>query len=166
MQIVDNHKTLFKTLEHLDKSCLVVNGKSETEIVSGQAAVRALLLLAEGEKIRITVSEQVITEVERNIARKAPKALLFSRELIRVANIQIVRDPQPEDVLLHLDWISHASVVSILVAAASSRVKFFTTLNSRDFLVDPQVVNRSGLRISMPGDAFTRVRKQLSKKIE
>ena len=49
-------------------------------IVSAQGAARVLLLLAEDEKILITVSEQVIAEVERNIARKAPKALQFARE--------------------------------------------------------------------------------------
>ncbi len=62
-------------------------------IVSAQGAARALLLLAEDEKILITVSEQVIAEVERNIARKAPKAVPFARELILRANIRILRDP-------------------------------------------------------------------------
>ena len=62
-------------------------------IVSAQGAARALLLLAEDEKILITVSEQVIAEVERNIARKAPKAVPLARELILRANIRILRDP-------------------------------------------------------------------------
>ena len=68
-------------------------------IVSAQGAARALLLLAEDEKIQITVSEQVIAEVERNIARKAPKAVPFARELILRANIRILRDPSIEEVL-------------------------------------------------------------------
>lgn len=135
-------------------------------IVSTQGAARAILLLAEDEKIRITVSEQVITEVERNIARKVPKALPFTRELILLANIRIVRDPQLEEVLLHQDWISHVSDVSILVAAVRARVDFLATLNTKHFLEDPQVANRSGLRIGTPGDALAWARKQLSKTAE
>ncbi len=135
-------------------------------IVSTQGAARAILLLAEDEKIRITVSEQVITEVERNIARKVPKALSFTRELILLANIRIVRDPQLEEVLMHQDWISHVSDVSILVAAVRARVDFLATLNTKHFLEDPQVANRSGLRIGTPGDALAWVRKQLSKTAE
>jgi predicted nucleic acid-binding protein len=72
-------------------------------IVSAQGAVRALLLLAEDEKILISVSEQVIAEVERNIARKAPKAVPFARELILRANIRILRDPQLTEILEHQD---------------------------------------------------------------
>jgi len=132
-------------------------------IVSTQGAARAILLLAEDEKVQIIVSEQVITEVERNIARKVPKALPYARALILAGNIRIVRDPQLEEVLLHQDWISHAADMSILIAAASSRVDFLATLNIKHFLEDPQVANRSGLRIGTPGDALAWVRKQLSK---
>ena len=121
------------------------------------------MLLAEDEKVQIIVSEQVITEVERNIARKVPKALPYARALILAANIRIVRDPHLEEVLQHQDWVSHAADVSILVAAVSSRVDFLATLNTKHFLEDPQVANRSGLRIGTPGDALAWVRKQLSK---
>lgn len=132
-------------------------------IVSTQGAARVILLLAEDEKVQITVSEQVITEVECNIARKVPKALPYTRELILAANIRIVRDPQLEEVLLHQDWICHAADVSILVAAVCSRVDFLATLNTKHFLEDPQVAHRNGLCIGTPGDALVWVREQLSK---
>ena len=135
-------------------------------IVSAQEAARAILLLAEDTKIQITVSEQVITEVERNIARKVPHALPYTRELILAANIRIVRDPQQEEDFLHLDWISHAADVSILVAAVRSRVDFLATLNTKHFLENPQVAQRSGLRIGTPGDALAWVREQMSKTVE
>lgn len=135
-------------------------------IVSALGAARALLLLAEDEKILVTVSEQVVTEVERNIARKAPMALPFARELILSAKIRIVRDPQLEDVLSHQDWIAHAADVPILVAAVRSRADFLATLNTRHFMDDPDVARRSGLRIGTPGDALAWVREQLSKTVE
>ncbi len=132
-------------------------------IVSAQGAARALLLLAEDEKIVICVSEQVIAEVERNIARKAPKALPFARELILRANILILHDPQITEILEHQDWISHPADVPILVAASYARVDFLATLNTKHFIDNPEVSSQSGLRIGTPGDALAWVREQLSK---
>ena len=130
-------------------------------IASATGASRALLLLAEDEKIIISVSEQVITEVERNIAHKVPKALPFSREMILRANIRILRDPPIEVILLHLDWISHQSDVPILVAASIARVDFLTTLNTKHFF-DPEVSRWSGVRIGTPANALAWVREQWS----
>jgi len=132
-------------------------------IVSTQGASRALLLLAEDKKILITVSEQVIAEVERNIARKAPKAVPFARELILRANIRILRDPHVEEVLQRQDWMSHPADVPILVAAVLARVDYLVTLNTKHFIDDPEVSRRCGLRIGTPGDALAWVRDQLSK---
>ncbi len=131
-------------------------------IVSAQGAARVLLLLAEDEKILITVSEQVIAEVERNIARKAPKALQFAREVILQSKIRIVRDPKAEEVQNCQDWISHLADVPILVAAAHANVDFLVTLNTKHFIDDPEVSRRSGLRIGTPGDALKWVREQIS----
>jgi predicted nucleic acid-binding protein len=132
-------------------------------VVSSQGAARALLLLSEDGKINITVSEQVIAEVERNIARKASKVLPFTREMILRANILIVRDPQAEEVRQHQDWISHPADVPILVAATLARVDFLVTLNTHHFIADREVSRRSGLRIGTPGDALAWVRELLSK---
>lgn len=132
-------------------------------IVSAQGAARALLLLAEDEKILISVSEQVIAEVERNIARKAPKAVPFARELILAANIRILRDPQMNEIHAHQDWIHHPADLPILVAAARARVDFLATLNTKHFIDDPDVACRSGLRIGTPGDALAWVREQFAK---
>lgn len=130
-------------------------------IISAQGAARVLLLLAEDQKIKIIVSEQVIVEVERNIARKAPKAVPFAREFIRTANIRIVRDPHVDLVRQHQHWINHPADVPILVAAVNAQVDFLVTLNTRHFIDDPQVARRSGLRIGTPGDALVWVRGRL-----
>ena len=135
-------------------------------IVSNEGAARAILLLSEDEKLQITVSEQVISEVERNIERKVPNALPYARQLILAAKIRIVRDPQLQEVLLHQDWISHKADVPILVAAVRSGVEFLATLNTKHFIDDPKVAIQSGLRIGTPGDALAWVREQLSKAVE
>ena len=129
-------------------------------IISAKGAARALLLLAEDKKMVITVSEQVIAEVERNLARKAASALPYAREMIRQAGIQIVQDPSLPDVHACREWISHPSEIPILVAAVHARTDFLVTLNTRHFIDDPEVSRRSGLRIGTPGDALAWIRDQ------
>jgi predicted nucleic acid-binding protein len=140
----------------LDSSALMAG------IISAQGAARALLLLGEDGKIVLTVSEQVIVEVERNIALKLPRLLPYAREMILDANVRILDDPSPEEVRKHLDWISHAADVPILVVAARARVDFLVTLNTRHFSEDKNVSQPSGLRIGTPGDGLVWVRQQLS----
>ncbi len=141
----------------LDSSALIAG------IVSGEGAARVLLLLGEDEKIVLSVSEQVIWEVERNLARKLPRVLPFAREMILSAHVRIVRNPSPEDVQSCLDWISHAAGVPILVAARQARVDFLATLNTRRFLNGPEVARKSELCVGTPGDALAWVRERLGK---
>jgi predicted nucleic acid-binding protein len=122
-----------------------------------------LLLLGEDEKVILTVSEQVIAEVERNIALKVPRLLLDAREMILRSNVRILKDLSPVEVRKHLDWVGHAADVPILVVAARAKVDFLVTLNTRHFIEDAQVSRRSGLRIGTPGDALVWVREQLGK---
>ena len=132
-------------------------------IISDTGAARALLLLAEDQRIIISVSEQVIVEVERNIAKKIPKILQLAREMIRASNVIIYKDPSKEEIREHLNWISHQADVPILVSAAKAKVDFLVTLNTKHFLEDPQVTFHSGLRIGTPGDALSFVRNRMSK---
>lgn len=141
-----------KPLLFLDSSALIAG------IVSAQGAARVLLLLAEDEKVDLLVSEQVIAEVERNIARKMPRFLPLVREMILHAKVQILRDPGPAEVQARMNWIGHAADVPVLVAAAEANVDFLATLNKRHFLDDSNVMKRSGLRIGTPGDALVWVR--------
>ena len=150
----------------LDSSALIAG------IVSPKGAARALLLLGEAEKLMLILSEQVIAEVERNIARKVPQALCFAREMILRAKVHMVSDPSPEEVYLHRHWISHHADVPILVAAYQAKAVFLrgksavrfsaVTLDSRHFLEDAAVAERSGLRLGTPGDALAWVREQLA----
>lgn len=139
----------------LDSSALMAG------IISSQGASRVLLLLSENHKIKLTVSEQVIAEVERNIARKIPKILTFAREMILHSQIMVVRDPSKVDINRHLDWISHPADVPILVAAVNAHTEYLVTLNSKHFTDDPQVSLLSGLLIGTPGDALKWIRERM-----
>jgi len=106
-------------------------------VLSSTGAARALLLLAEASQITITVSEQVIVETERALARKAPGALPYYREALRASGLQIVRDPPAADVHAHHSIIAHPADVPIVVAAMRAGVDYLVTLNRRHFLDDP-----------------------------
>lgn len=130
-------------------------------IVSATGAARALLLLGEVDQISILISEQVVTETERALVRKAPAALQNLRQAILASKAQIARDPAREEVQVNLDLISHAADVPILLAAIQAKVDYLVTLNRVHFLDDPGVAQRSGLRIGTPGDALTWLRQEL-----
>jgi predicted nucleic acid-binding protein len=131
-------------------------------VVSPSGAARALLLLAEAGVITTTISEQVIAETERALARKVPHALSYYREALRRAGVRIVHDPSVEEVQAHRNLISHPADVPIVLAAMKTRADYLVTLNRRHFIDDPEVAARSGLRIGTPGDALAWVRAQLS----
>ena len=131
-------------------------------IVSASGASRALLLLAEAGQIAVTVSEQVLTETERAVARKIPRALPDFREALRATDLRIIRDPSPEAIEGYADIIAHRADVPIVVAAMQSKTDYLVTLNRRHFIDDPSVAGRSKLRIGTPGDALAWVRQYLA----
>lgn len=133
-----------------------------TGIASAKGAARALLLLAETGHITVTISEQVVAETERAIARKVPQALIDLRQAILASKAQIVRDPSPEDVKANLHLRSDPTDVPIVLAAMMAKVDYLVTLNRKHFIDDPDVAVRTGLRIGTPGDALDWVRGQIS----
>jgi predicted nucleic acid-binding protein len=139
----------------LDSSALIAG------IVSTKGAARALLLLAESGLVTVTISEQVLAETERAIARKVPHALSDLRQAILASQARIVRDPAPEEVKAHPDLISHPADVPIVLAAMQAKVDYLVTLNRKHFIDDPSVAEKSGLRIGTPGDALSWLRGQI-----
>jgi len=137
-----------------DSSALVAG------VISPTGAARALLVLAEAGLISIVLSDQVIVETERVIARKAPRSLNYYRRSARAAVDRIIRAPSLEAVEKHHTIIRHQADVPIVVAAMQEDVDYLVTLNRRHFIDDPKVAERSGLRIGTPGDALNWLRHQ------
>ena len=130
-------------------------------IASRTGGARALLDYAEAGILTILVSEQVIAETERTIARKLPGYISVARQMIRSADVRVLRDPQPGDIAPYQGFIAHTADLPILVAAIKAQVGFLVTLNRRHFLDDPDVARKSNLRIGAPGDALAWLRAQI-----
>ena len=139
----------------LDSSALVAGA------ISSAGAARAILLLGEFGDIVITISELVVVESERVVARKSPRSLDDLRNLIKISRVKIVRNPLPKDSRSNLYLIKDPADVPILLVAMRAGVDFLVTHNRKHFLDDPKVAENSGLRIGTPGVALAWLRENL-----
>lgn len=142
----------------LDSSALI------SGIISADGAARVILLLAEVGQIELIITEQVVAETERTIARKASSAVNDYRRAIRASKVRILRNPGVEEVQSNLHLIAHAADVPILLAAMQAKVDFWVTLNRKHFIDDPRVAEQAGIRIGTPGDALSWFRTEISTK--
>jgi predicted nucleic acid-binding protein len=139
----------------LDSSALIAGAISES------GAAHVLLNLGESRDILLTVSELVILESERSMAKKAPSNLNDLRSLIKSSNLRIVDNPSREEVEANLYLINDPYDVPVLLAAMKAKVDYLATHNRKHFLDDPTVSEKSGLRIGTPGDVLAWLRENL-----
>ncbi len=139
----------------LDSSALIAG------VLSSTGAARALLVLSENDNLDLYINEHVILECERSLARKVPEALPEFRNTIRNARLKILENPIPEEVQNNLYLISDPQDVAILLSALACKTDFLVTHNRKHFLDDPQVSEKTGLRIGTPGDALEWLREQM-----
>ena len=140
----------------LDSSALIAGAISES------GAAHVLLQLGESEDVLLTISEMVIVESERSIAKKSPRNLNDLRSLIKTSRLKIVGDPSKKEVEANLYLIDDPNDVPILLAAMKAKVDYLATHNRRHFLDDPKVAERSGLKIGTPGDVLAWIRENLN----
>lgn len=140
----------------LDSSALIAGVISET------GAAHVLLQLGETEDILLTISEMVLVESERSIARKSPRNLNDLRRLFKTANLRIVDDPSKKEVEANLYLIEDPNDVPILLAAMKAKVDYLATHNRKHFLDDPKVSERAGIKIGTPGDVLAWIRENLN----
>lgn len=135
----------------LDASVLFAAAASAT------GASRAIIVLAEIGLIKVIVSPQVLEEAERNLSRKAPRALPFYRQVIASLDIGIVGEPTPDKVAECAEVIE-AKDAPILAVAMEAKPDRLVTLNTKDFVV-PEVIAFSRLTIQTPGEFVQEIRR-------
>lgn len=128
----------------LDSSVLI------SGMASPSGASRAILTLADAELITLVVSEQVLTESERDLREKLPWALAYYQRVISMAVLEIEPDPSLEEIET-ARRIIHPKDAPILAAAMAAQVDYLVTLDREHFLDDPEVARQAGLRIGLPG---------------
>ena len=139
----------------LDSSALIAGILSET------GAAHVLLQLGESEYVELTVSEWVVDETIRSVARKTPDILDEVDKTITKSKIKIVADPSNDEVRANFYLMEDPYDVPILLAAMKASVDYLATHDRKHFLDDPKVAESSGLRIGTPGDALAWLRENL-----
>jgi len=140
----------------LDSSALIAG------IISETGAAHVLLQLGETKDILLTVSEMVIDETRRSIAKKSPDNLNDVQKEITRAGIKIIPDPSKKEIRANLYLMDDPNDVPILLAAMKSKVDYLATHDRKHFLDDPKVSERSGLKIGTPGDVLAWIRENLN----
>jgi len=133
-------------------------------VISASGAARVLLVMSENGDIDLIISDQVITETERSLTRKAPQALPEYRDTMKDANIRVIRNPSMNEVQENLHLIADKDDVPILLAAIKEKVDYLATHNRKHFLDDPQVAEKAGFKIGSPGDVLGWIRENLQQK--
>ena len=139
----------------LDSSAVI------TGIISSSGAARVLLVMSENGQIETFISEHVIVESERSLARKVPTALPEFRQTIKDARPKIIQNPTQKEIEKNLYLIADPEDVPILLAAMKAHVDYLATHNRKHFIDDPKVAERSGIRIGTPGDVLAWIRENL-----
>lgn len=135
----------------LDSSVLLAALWSET---GGSAKI---LALCEAKMVEGYISNTVIEEVQRVLARKAPEILPIFKKLLKVTQLKIVHDVTPHRIEQAKKWIKDPNDAPILAAAKKERVDALITLDLKDFIRDPNVSLKSGLKIYTPGDFLNQI---------
>jgi hypothetical protein len=123
---------------------------------SEHGASLVLLRMAEITLLDARTSQQVITEVERNLAAKLPQAIPAMR-LIVSRCLEIVPDPVPHTIQLYRGLAHHADL-PILVAALETGCSWLLTFNTRHYSPGHPDVD-----VLTPGDFLLRVRDLLAR---
>lgn len=140
-----------KTKVFVDSDVLFAGSAAPSE--SGASLV--VLRMAEITLIEAYASQQVLAEVERNLAAKLPNALPAFR-LIAARSLHITPDPSPAEVQV-CAGLAETSDLPILVAALQAGCPWLVTFNLRHYRPGhPNVMALS------PGDFLLRVRDLLA----
>ena len=119
------------------------------------SASLVILRMAEITLVKAITSQQVITEVERNLEQKFPAALVTFRMLVSRC-LQVLPDPTLQEVDT-LTGLADPKDLPILAAAVKHNCQYLTTYNTKHFQPGTPT-----LTVLPPGDLVQRIRYLLS----
>jgi len=140
----------------LDSSAVIAG------VISSAGAARVLLVMSENGQTETFISEQVIVESERSIARKVPHALPEFRQTLKDGGLKVVHNPTQKEIDKNISLITDPDDVPILLAAMKAHVDYLATHNRKHFLDDPKVAERAGIKMGTPGDVLAWIRENLN----
>ncbi len=145
--------------EKPDKPCIFIDADvlfAGAASPNEHSASNLILRMAELTLIEALTSVQVITEVERNLAEKIPKALPAFHMLVSRC-LKVIPDPGIDD-LAKSAGLADPEDLPILIAAVQAKCSLLATFNVRHFQPGhPEVT------VLKPGDIVLRIRYLLAR---
>jgi putative PIN family toxin of toxin-antitoxin system len=119
-------------------------------LYSSRGKAAELVRSALAGEIDIVISQEVISELSRNLARKGPHLLGAMRELVLASAIEIVPDPPDKEITRWRD-AGLGTDAPIVAAALMAEVDYLCTGDQR-LLDRASLIERAGLRVVTPGE--------------
>ena len=113
-----------------------------------QSTPGQILRLGIDGRITLVISRQVLDEVIRNIRRKLPDILELVIDFLSNTAIEIVANPEPEEVVSNRLNLP-AGDAAVLLAASKAKPDYFVT-GDNHFLKNPELETKVNLRIITP----------------
>jgi predicted nucleic acid-binding protein len=130
-------------------------------IWSATGGARMLLKLGEAQAINLTVSSQVLIEIENVLRRKAPQSLGSLALLLDRSRIQIVPQAPAEQITFCQSIVDYKPDAIVLAAAWGAEVDYFVTLDGKHFLDNQQLHNLAPFPVGTPGRCLAWYRSNL-----
>ena len=127
----------------LDTSALLAG------LISSKGAARGIMAAGEMGLLELLVSTDVLTEADRNIARKFPHLIDEYRSFLHHVAPTLVEDPTLKEIKAVVPWVGKDDA-PILAAALKIRADYLVTWNTRDFM-SPRMPKGLATKIVTPG---------------
>jgi predicted nucleic acid-binding protein len=111
------------------------------------------------EKVQLIVSERVLTEMERNLQKKAPDQTPAYRLLLAALAPEIA--DEPVELIQTVETYVVPKDAPIVAAAIHAQVNYLVTYDRKHPLDRPEVAQQSGLAIVTPDVVVQAVRAEL-----
>ena len=121
-------------------------------IWSSEGGARMILKLGEAGAIQITISSQVLREIENALRKKAPQALGALALTLDRCNAINLPEPSQELVDECNQFVHHPGDAIVLAAAWKSEADYFITLDRRHFIENKALREAAHFYIGTPGD--------------
>jgi predicted nucleic acid-binding protein len=130
-------------------------------IWSATGGTRMLLKLGEAQAVKLTVSSQVLTEIENVLRRKAPQSLGSLALLLDRSRIQVASQAPAEQITFCQSIVNYKPDAIVLAAAWTAAVDYFVTLDSKHFLDNEQLHSLAPFPVGTPGSCLAWYRSNL-----
>lgn len=120
--------------------------------ISDRGSARDLLVRGVSNEFALVVSSLVLEETQRNLSRKAPRAVSFFEILLQNINAEVV-DPSSE-LVMHRLKIVHPKDAPIVAASITAAVDFIASYDRKHLLTEAALIkSHFGIELVTP-DVF------------